>query len=77
MRSVTYSTENGVFKPELPELLYDMEVSERFGSGFELSPDGKRFATLAPANAEKQTDPVNPRLILNWFEELKRKVPVR
>ncbi len=77
VRSVTYSTENGVFEPELPELLFDIEVSERFGPGFELSPDGQRFATLAPANAEKQTDPVNPRVILNWFEELKSKMPDR
>ncbi|MCZ6654927.1 MAG: protein kinase [Planctomycetota bacterium] len=77
VHSVSYSTENGVFKPELPELLFDVEISERFGPGFELSPDGKRFATLAPANVEKQTDPVNPRVILNWFEELKSKMPDR
>ena len=36
--------------------------------------DGRRFLTLSPREAES---PIELRIVLNWFEELKRLVPAR
>jgi hypothetical protein len=42
-----------------------------------VSPDGQRFL-MVRARDQQQTAAVNQiNLVLNWFEELKRKVPVK
>jgi hypothetical protein len=41
---------------------------------YDVSPDGQRFLMLkAP---EETTAPTQIKVVLNWFEELKRRVPV-
>jgi hypothetical protein len=37
-----------------------------------VSPDGQRFLML---KATEQTTPTQINVVLNWFEELKQKVP--
>jgi hypothetical protein len=39
-----------------------------------LSPDGRRFLMLKPTEQEA-TAPAQINVVLNWFEELKRRVP--
>jgi serine/threonine-protein kinase len=42
---------------------------------YDVSPDGQRFLMLKPVEAETAA-PTQINVVLNWFEELKRKVPV-
>ncbi len=41
-----------------------------------VSPDGQRFLMLK-AGGQEQTTPQQINVVLNWFEELKKKVPVK
>ncbi len=41
---------------------------------FDVSPDGQRFLMLKPVEQE-QAAPTQINVVLNWFEELKRRVP--
>jgi Tol biopolymer transport system component len=43
-------------------------------SNYDVSPDGQRFLMLKPSEQE-QTAPTQINVVLNWFEELKQKVP--
>ena len=42
--------------------------------GYAISPDGQRFLMIQPIESEQAATQIN--LVLNWFEELKRRVPV-
>jgi serine/threonine-protein kinase len=42
---------------------------------YDVSPDGQRFLMLKPAE-QAQAAPTQINVVLNWFEELKRRVPV-
>ena len=42
----------------------------------DLAPDGKRFAVLAqPENAGLESGSVHVVMLLNFFDELKRRIP--
>ncbi len=43
-------------------------------SNYDVSPDGMRFLMIRPTEQE-QTAPTQINVVLNWFEELKRRVP--
>jgi Tol biopolymer transport system component len=42
-------------------------------SNYDVSPDGQRFLMLKPSETEQASTQIN--VVLNWFEELKRRVP--
>ncbi len=42
---------------------------------YDVSPDGQRFLMLKPT--EQEAAPTQINVVLNWFEELKKKVPVK
>jgi hypothetical protein len=44
-------------------------------ANYDVSPDGQRFLMLKPG--ERDPAPTQINVVLNWFEELKRKVPTR
>ena len=46
---------------------------------YDVSPDGKRFLVLLPATpGERESRPIRQiNIVLNWFEELKQRVPTR
>ena len=73
MFCVTYSDENNAFLPSLPQEVFDISVSGFIGPGYEISRDGKRFSVVL--TPESEASAAMPRIILNWFEELKAKVP--
>jgi hypothetical protein len=41
---------------------------------YDVSPDGQRFLMIKPVE-QKQAGPTQINVVLNWFEELKQKVP--
>ena len=41
---------------------------------YDVSPDGQRFLMLKPSE-QAQAAPTQINVVLNWFEELKQKVP--
>ena len=43
---------------------------------YDVSPDGQRFLMLKPVESQASA-PTQINVVLNWFEELKQKVPVR
>ncbi len=45
---------------------------------YDMSPDGKRLLMVFPAEQPDSGEPARPQIniILNWFEELKQRVPV-
>ena len=54
------------------------DIVTRGGGSFDVTADGQRFLVTIPAGTtETAGEPATPRLnvILNWFEELKQRVP--
>ena len=50
-------------------------IFEKVTSDYDVAPDGRRFLIIKPAEAQpgRQND---LRIVLNWFEELRRRVPL-
>jgi len=48
-------------------------------SPWDISPDGKRFLMIKQtgASTSQGSGPRRVNIVLNWFEELKKKVPVK
>ena len=46
---------------------------------YDVTPDGKRFIAVADAAHSQPGAPVAPQIqvVLNWFEELKQRVPTK
>ena len=55
----------------IPEL-FQTHFVDTFGVSWDLAPDG-RFLVIKPSADD--SDPSELRIVLNWFEELKRLVP--
>jgi len=73
----TYTAPGDSFRADKPQLWSPGQFTDRgtFFYNFDLHPDGKRFAVLKAAGTE-QTAAVNKvNIVLNWFDELKRRVP--
>ena len=44
-----------------------------FCAGYDITPDGQRFLMVQPTDPEQPATQIN--VVLNWFDELKKKVP--
>ena len=70
-----------IIKPGLlPDPVEISDIDRRFRSNFDVTADGQRFLVTTYASVGGDvSDPVpaTPRIvvILNWFEELKQRVP--
>jgi serine/threonine-protein kinase len=65
------------FQARTPKMLFEAEHAQSFdGSGqdYDVSPDGRRFVMLKQGVAP-QAQAGEMRVVLNWFEELRRRVP--
>jgi hypothetical protein len=74
--AVDIDTESG-FSPNAPRLLFEgpyMPTAASFPF-YDVSPDGERFLMLKPVETEAAPTQIN--VVLNWFEELKAKAPVK
>ena len=69
-----------IFKAGTPEMLFRGTYYSLLGHMWDLSPDGKRFLLIKPeSTGESSTAQARQRIniVLNWFEELKQRVPVK
>ncbi|MCH7885006.1 MAG: serine/threonine-protein kinase [Planctomycetes bacterium] len=60
------------FSPGAPKPLFELEDAS-FLPPFDISPDGRHFVMIQ--KGEQSAPPTQLRVVLNWFEELKAKVP--
>ena len=58
------------FRAHTPTILFD----KPYLPGFDVAPDGRRFLMMRVAAAQ-EAGPPELRLVVNWFEELRRRVP--
>ena len=58
-----------VFRAGTPRMLF-----EKVSSDYDVAPDGRRFLMLKPAVTT--TDSSELHVILNWFDDLRRRVPL-
>ncbi len=74
---VDYTVNGDTFVPGQPRLWTDKRVFYPGSSNLDLAPDGKRFAAFGePENARTEKGPVHVTFLLNFFDELRRHVPV-
>jgi serine/threonine protein kinase/Tol biopolymer transport system component len=64
------------FALDNPRMLFEgpYALSPGTSSNYDVSPDGQRFLMLRPSE-QTQTAQTQINVVLNWFEELKQKVP--
>ena len=74
MMAVDIATQPG-FTAGKPRILFQgpYEVAPVEIDNYDVSPDGQRFLMLKPAEQAQSLTQIN--VVLNWFEELKQKVP--
>ncbi len=66
--------DNAEFVPGTPEPLFQGPYQNPYGMSYDIDPLGGRFLMLQSESGEPRRDRIN--IILNWFEELKERVPV-
>jgi serine/threonine-protein kinase len=78
---VSYSAKGGTFSAGQPRLWSPRRAwSSSFGrpSNLDLVPDGKRFAVILPTGQDAEPQPqTHVVFLLNFFDELRRRVPPR
>jgi serine/threonine protein kinase/Tol biopolymer transport system component len=75
MMAVEIATQPG-FAAGKPRVLFEGQYQPAPGnySNYDVSPDGQRFLMLKPMEQAERA-PTQINVVLNWFEELKQKVP--
>ena len=73
-----YAAPNDTFQVARPRLGSPGQFTERHANySFDMHPDGQRAAVLK-VSGSGETEPANKvRLVLNFFDDLRRKVPAR
>ena len=70
---VSYTAEGNSFVADKPRLWSETRVTT---SALALAPDGKRFAVVKETDeTDRQEAPTHVTVLLNFFDELKRRVP--
>jgi predicted Ser/Thr protein kinase/WD40 repeat protein len=73
---VEYTTKGDSFLPGKPRLWSEEQIYDTGTVNASLAPDGKRFAVFPrPESAEEGTGSLHVTLLLNFFDELRRRVP--
>jgi hypothetical protein len=71
---ISFGTPKALFKNK------NLGLTSEWGTPWDIHPDGTRFLMIKPPEAAKSLA-AGPRpksnIVLNWFEELKQKVPVK
>jgi len=64
------------FSAGKPRVLFEGRYHPAYGTAtnYDVSPDGQRFLMIKP-NEAGEAAPTQINVVLNWFEELKRRVP--
>jgi Tol biopolymer transport system component/tRNA A-37 threonylcarbamoyl transferase component Bud32 len=78
--AATYTAKGDSFAPDKPRLWSSTQIMDLFSTGIwnlDLSPDGKRFVVIPrPDATREQKGSVHVTVLLNFFDELRRRVPV-
>jgi len=61
------------FRAGRPRALFEGRYVEAEFNGYDVAPDGTRFLMIKPDPEE--SGPAHVNVVLNWFEEVKRRVP--
>jgi serine/threonine-protein kinase len=74
---VTYTASGDFFRADKPQLWSPGQFTDAGTNtyNFDLHPDGKRFAVLKTPGTGQGAAINKVNIVLNWFEELKRRVP--
>jgi serine/threonine-protein kinase len=76
IRVVDYRVDGGSFLPGKPRVWCDRQIFDPGVSHLDLAPDGKRFVILVPPDsAGKEKGSVHVTFLLNFFDELRRRIP--
>jgi serine/threonine-protein kinase len=74
---VSYTIKGDTFVPGKPRLWSERQVWETgFGASYDVAPDGKRLAALMDSDEGKPSPPTHLVFLLNYFDELRRRVPL-
>jgi Tol biopolymer transport system component len=74
--AVDYTVDGASFVPGKPRLWSEQQLFYTGTSNLDLAPDGKRFAVFAlPAAAPSAKGSVHITMLLNFFDELRRRLP--
>jgi serine/threonine-protein kinase len=75
--AASYTTDGDSFVPETPGPWSKTPLPEsRLGADFDLAPDGNRIAVQV-LERPAQSKPARANFVLNFFDELRRKLPVK
>lgn len=74
---VTYTASGDSFRADKPQLWSPGQFTDAGSNtyNFDLHPDGKRFAVLKTPGTGQAAAINKVNIVLNWFDELKRRVP--
>jgi serine/threonine-protein kinase len=76
IRVVDYKADGASFMPGKPRVWCDRQIFDPGVSHLDLAPDGKCFAILVPPdNPGKEKGSVHVTFLLNFFDELRRRIP--
>jgi serine/threonine-protein kinase len=71
--AVDFRVLGGEFQPDPPKLWVDAQLADTgLGPGFEVAPDGRLVALIAPTGSPLPQRASNVTLVLNFFSEVKR-----
>jgi serine/threonine-protein kinase len=71
-----YTANGDSLAPGKPRIWSDRQLFYSGTSNLDLAPDGKRFAVLGtPENAGPEKGSVHATFLMNFFDELRRRVP--
>jgi len=72
-----YTVNGDSFVPGKPRLWSGKQIFYPGSSNLDLAPDGKRFAVLtAPEATGREKGSLHVTMLLNFFDEVKRRIPV-
>jgi Tol biopolymer transport system component len=70
--SVSYNVAANAFVPSTPRAVVRLPQAPGAHRGFDVSADGRRFLTIG---GQTSTERAEINVVLNWLEELKKRVP--
>jgi eukaryotic-like serine/threonine-protein kinase len=76
LMAVPVQTSGPNFSFGRPAKVFDTKYSGDFYS-YDVTPDGRRFLMMKESTAGDRSHPPNMVIVLNWHEELKRRVPTQ
>jgi serine/threonine-protein kinase len=75
--ALSYTAKGDSFTPDKPRLWSSMQLFDLAPAlNLDLAPDGKRFAVVPlPESAGEQKGPLHATFLLNFFDEVRRRIP--